>query len=30
MEEVAILDCLFNILQGKHLYELSVLFSVAN
>lgn len=30
MEKVAILECLFNILQGKHLYELSVLFSVAN
>lgn len=30
MEKVAILECLFNILQGKHLYELSVLFSFAN
>ena len=29
-EKVAIFECLFNILQEKHLYELSVLFSVAN
>lgn len=30
MEKAAISECLFNILQGKHVYELSILFSVAN